>query len=192
MTSREWAIELVERQLLAAEAARSWPAMVVIGVERHALGWLISCQSPEYARTGLSRDALAGHGPFLVDALDGSLHMVHAQFCDGDREWEDQYRQKVRGDLPPRELDARVRQLTDLGRRGDAFRAVRRAPGGLSPADALRFVDAIASGSAPPADLVYRLPQPDTRYPAISTYSGPNPEPADWWPVRQASRPPGA
>ncbi len=178
--SREWAIELVERHLLGEEAERSLPPMVVISVERHALGWLIICQSPQFARTRDLRDALVGHGPFLVDALDGSLHMVHRQFCSDGLEWEDQYREKVRGEIPPRELDVEVRRLIGLGRRLDAFKAVRHAGGGLSPADALRFVDAIGSGVEPPADLVSRLPQPDTRYLAITTYSRPNPEPANW------------
>ncbi|MEV6784412.1 YrhB domain-containing protein [Streptomyces sp. NPDC051098] len=79
------------------------------------LGWLIICQSPRYARTRDPADALVGHGPFLVDALEGSLHMVHQQFCSDGQEWEEQYREKVRGELPPRELDEEVRRLTRAG-----------------------------------------------------------------------------
>jgi hypothetical protein len=182
--SREWAVEVVQRHLLEEETDRSLPLMVVIDVEHHALGWLVTCQSPQFARTRDWRDAFVGHGPFLVDELDGSLHMVHEQFCSDDLEWEDQYRQKVRGEIPWRELDVEVERLIGLGRRFDALKAVRRAGGGLNPADAVRFVDAISSGVQPPPDVIARLPQPDTRYSAISTYSGPNPEPTDRSPVR--------
>ncbi|MFE3557823.1 hypothetical protein ACFXKW_23580 [Streptomyces sp. NPDC059193] len=84
----------------------------------------------------------------------------------------------MRGEVPPRELDVEVQRLSALGRRAEAFRAVRQAGGGLSPADALRYVDAIAAGAEPPEDLLSRLPQRDTSYPGITTYSGPNPEPA--------------
>ncbi|MFJ3338952.1 YrhB domain-containing protein [Streptomyces sp. NPDC086766] len=165
--------------------------MVVIGVERHSLGWLVRCQSQRFARTRNWRDAFVGHGPFLVDELDGSLHMVHRQFCSDGLEWEDHYRRKVRGEIPRRELDVEVERLLGLGRRFDALKAARRAGGGFNPADAVRFVDAISSGVQPPSDLVARLPQPDTRYLAIRTYSGPNPEPADWSPVRGSASGPG-
>lgn len=178
MISREWAVELVERQLRAEEAASPQTAMVVTDVERHELGWLISCQSPAYARSRDYRDMFIGHGPFLVDALDGSLHMVHRLLCSDGLEWPDQYREKVRGEVPPRELDVEVQRLTALGGKAEAYRAVRRAAGALSPADALRYVDAVAAGAEPPADLLSRLPRRDRSYPAISTYSGPNPEPA--------------
>ncbi|WP_327685760.1 YrhB domain-containing protein [Streptomyces sp. NBC_00467] len=180
MISREWAIDVVERHLLVEAAEQLTPPMVVIDVERHPLGWLITCQSPQFARTRDSADALVGHGPFIVDALDGSLHMVHRQFCGDGLEWEDQYREKVRGELPPRELDVEVRRLARAGRRLDACKAVRRAGGGLSPADALRYVDAVVAGTDPPAELASRLPQPDMRYLAITTYGGPCPEPAHW------------
>ncbi len=178
MISREWAIEVVERELRAQAAVSPESAVVVIDVKAHELGWLVTCQPPAYARSHDVRDMFIGDGPFLVDALDGSLHMVHRQFCVDGLEWPDQYREKVRGEIPPRELDVEVHRLCALGRRADAYRAVRRAGGGLSPADALRYVDAVAAGAEPPADLLSRLPQRDTSYPSITTYSGPNPEPA--------------
>ncbi|MCZ4119879.1 YrhB domain-containing protein [Streptomyces sp. H39-S7] len=180
MISREWAVELVERHLASDETRRLQPLPVIVGVERHVLGWLIVCQSPEFARTGDLRDAWVGDGSFLIDALDGSLHTVHKQFCNDDLEWQDQYREKVRKEIPPSDLDTEVRRLTRLGHRRDAFTAVRNAGGGLNPADCLRYVDAITSGTEPPDDLVARLPHPDRRYLAIATHSGPNPELADW------------
>ncbi|MFF7202438.1 hypothetical protein [Streptomyces sp. NPDC008141] len=57
---------------------------------------------------------------------------------------------------------------------------MRRARGGLNPADALRSADAVAAGTDPPAELASRLPQPDTRYLAITTYGGPCRESAHW------------
>ncbi|MCX5015346.1 hypothetical protein OG765_30990 [Streptomyces sp. NBC_00555] len=53
-------------------------------------------------------------------------------------QYPDQYREKVRGEIPPWELDVQEQGLTALGRKAEAYRAVRRAGGGLSPADALR------------------------------------------------------
>ncbi|MER7659984.1 YrhB domain-containing protein [Streptomyces sp. NPDC096193] len=72
--SRAWAIDVVERHLLVEAAEQASPPMVVIDVERHALGWLIICQSPRYARTRDPADALVGHGPFLVDAGGQPAH----------------------------------------------------------------------------------------------------------------------
>lgn len=87
--------------------------------------------------------------------------------------------QEALGELYGHDLDAHfdTHRLCALGRKAEAYRAVRRAGGGLSPADALRYVDAVAAKAEPPADLLSRLPQRDTSYPSITTYSGPNPEP---------------
>jgi Immunity protein 35 len=184
MISREWAIALVERKLTAdweadpaARRALLGQPMVITGIDQHPLGWLISFNSKQYAESGDRRDAWIGQGPYLVDGLDGSLHMVHMQFCSGGLKWEDQYRQKIRGEIPSRELDTEVRRLLGLGRRFDAFKAVRRAGDGLTPAEARRVLDALGAGLEPPEDLAARLPQPDRSYRAISTYTGPNPEP---------------
>lgn len=186
MISREWAIELVERQLTAdweaepaARQALLEQPMVITRVEKHEFGWLASFNSKRYAETRDIHDAWIGQGPYLVDALDGSLHMVHAQFCR-EMSWEEQYRQKVRGEIPPRALDSELRRLLRLGRRFDAFKAVRRAGDGLTPAEARRVVDALGVGLETPEDLEARLPQPDRTYLAISTCSGPNPEPESW------------
>lgn len=184
MISRAWAIKLVERQLTAdweaepaARRAQLGQPMVIIGVKRHALGWLMTFNSRRFAETRNTRDAWIGQGPYLVDGLDGSLHMVHVQFCITGLGWEDQYRQKVRGEIPPRELDAEVRRLVGLGRRFDAFKTVRRAGSGLTSAEVLHVVNALGAGLEPPEELEAKLPQPDRSYRAISTYTGPNPDP---------------
>ncbi|MCX5610015.1 MULTISPECIES: YrhB domain-containing protein [unclassified Streptomyces] len=99
------------------------PGMVA-DMERHELGWLVSCQPPAYARSRDYRGMFIGQGPFLVDALDGSPHMVHRQFCCDGPEWPDQYpdqyREKVRGEIPPWELDVQVQRLTALGGKAEA------------------------------------------------------------------------
>lgn len=184
MISRQWAIELVERQLVsewegkpAARRAALGGPMVITAIGQHALGWLVSTNTKRHAETRDIRDAWIGHGPYLVDGLDGSLHMVHMQFCR-DMSWEEQYRQKVRGEIPPCELDIEVRRLLGLGLRFDAFKTVRRAGEGLSSTDARRVMDALAAGLEPPEDLTAQLPQPDRSYRAIHSYTGPNPEPA--------------
>ncbi|MEY9926344.1 hypothetical protein ABH926_000966 [Catenulispora sp. GP43] len=181
-----WATEVVEAHLAAQWMAHSpemrevlGPPMVIIDVKAHEFGWLVVCQSQRYAETRDFRDLLIGHGPFLVDGLDGSLHMVHPQFGAEGNEWEDQYRAKVRSQVKPRELDVRIRELLQAGRRFEALRAARQAGEGFGPADAKRFVDAIGSEHEPPADLVARLPQPDREFRAVTTFSGPNPESAN-------------
>ena len=90
MISREWAIALVERQLTAdrvaepaARRALLGQPMAIIGIEQHTLGWLINFNSKQYAESRDRRDGWIGQGPYLVDGLDGSLHMVHMQFRSG-------------------------------------------------------------------------------------------------------------
>lgn len=183
MISREWAVELVERRLLAewesAGPARSDEPFVVGGIEQHELGWLIGYNTRRFVETREFRYMLVGNAPFLVDAVDGSLHQVVPWMCEDFLEWPDQYREKVRGEVPPRALDVEVERLVGLGRRFDAFKAVREA-GDFGPVDARRYIDAVSAGIEPPSDLLARLPQNERRYSAVVTLSGPNPEPDGW------------
>jgi hypothetical protein len=173
--SREWAVELVHRRLLAegasADLARAPEPFIVVSIEQHELGWMIGYSTRRYQETGDFRYALLGNLPYFVDALDGSLHRVNPAL-----EWVDEYREKVRGEIPPRELDVEVGRLVALGRRFDAFKEVRAA-GDFGPVDARRYVDAIVAGMEPAPDLLARLPRRE-RISAVSTLSGPNPEPA--------------
>lgn len=181
MISREWAVELVERQLLAWWESRGSAAydepFVIAHVEQHELGWYIGYNTRKFLETREIRYALGGNAPFVVDGSDGSLHQVAPWMCE-DLEWADQYREKVRGEVPPRALDLEVRRLVGLGRRFDAFKAVRAA-GDFGPVDARRYVDAVAAGAEPDSELLARLPQPERRS-AVATLSGPNPEPEGW------------
>jgi hypothetical protein len=48
------------------------PPLVLTKTEPHRLGWLFYYQSSEHLRTGEFSSVLAGNGPLLVAALDGS------------------------------------------------------------------------------------------------------------------------
>lgn len=61
MISREWAVELVERQLLA---------------------WYMGYNTRQFLETHEIRHALGGNAPFLVDGVDGSLHQVVPWMCE--------------------------------------------------------------------------------------------------------------
>jgi hypothetical protein len=74
--------------------------MVITAVEQHALGWLITAQSAEFARTRDWRTMLVGHGPYLVDGQDASVHQIPVMTSTQD--WETAYRHQVRGETPPR------------------------------------------------------------------------------------------
>ncbi|WP_125677240.1 YrhB domain-containing protein [Amycolatopsis sp. WAC 04182] len=89
MVSREWAVKIVERHVTGW--AVHGPEMVITKVSPHRLGWVVFSQSERYLRTGEITDAVVGHGPFLVDAVDGSLHGLHATADLEQGEWIEQY-----------------------------------------------------------------------------------------------------
>ncbi|MGW7449141.1 YrhB domain-containing protein [Kitasatospora sp. NPDC054795] len=92
------AVELVES--LLTELPPGHPELVVHVVVEHSLGWIISCNSPEFVRTGDRQHALVGGGPYLVDLHDGSVHVIPATtFMAHD--WEALYLRQVKGVRPP-------------------------------------------------------------------------------------------
>lgn len=105
--------------------------------------------------TGDRTYALGGNAPYVVDGLDGSLHRVFPWMCEGFQ-WADQYREKVRGEVPPRALDVEIGRLVELGRRAEALKAVCVA-GDFGPVNAQRYVDAVAAGAEPDPGLLARL-----------------------------------
>ncbi|MFF8805655.1 YrhB domain-containing protein [Streptomyces omiyaensis] len=82
MTERADAVRIVEDELerdhrahVALGVAR--PARdVIVHVVEHEPAWMVFVQSEEYARTGDVSAMLVGHGPYLVDRVDGGLHPV--------------------------------------------------------------------------------------------------------------------
>ena len=131
--SREQAIEVVE-QYLAADATLLRPEyfngqerLVVTGSDRHRFGWLVYCQGERWAQTRDFRDMLVGHGYFLVDDQDGSLHTLHAAADLENGDWIEDYLEQVRAVERPDPLRAHVGDLLRSGARLKAITAVRAA-----------------------------------------------------------------
>ncbi|MER8182217.1 YrhB domain-containing protein [Kitasatospora sp. NPDC094015] len=170
-TPRESAIGLVRAWLayertLALDTHRWAPEVLVSGTEEHPPGWLVFCQSAEYLRTRHRRHRLSGLGPFLVDAADGSLHLIPAPtYLTGA--WEDLYRHDVRG-LPRPDPVARLvgARLEDRGTVA-ALRELRRHAPGMSIAQAREYVAAVARHEPPRAELADLTRPPEVVRPPL-------------------------
>ncbi|MEV6907062.1 YrhB domain-containing protein [Amycolatopsis sp. NPDC051071] len=175
MVSKEWAVKLVERHV--AGWTVHGPEMVITKVGTHRLGWVIHSQSERYLRTGEITDAVVGHGPFLVDGMDGSLHGLHATADLENGEWIEEYLEQVRGIERHDPLRSRVIELTDRGRRFDALRLMWAAAPDLNTHETSAYVDAVAARIPIPEHIRARLPRLRTGRRVIWRLSGPNPEP---------------
>ncbi|GAB3147309.1 hypothetical protein GCM10027258_40500 [Amycolatopsis stemonae] len=176
MVSKAWAVQVVERHL-AEWPTQGHPGMVVMDVSPHRLGWLIFSQSERYVRTREFMDMVVGHGPFLVDGVDGSLHTVHATADREGGEWIEDYLEQVRGLERDDPLRSRITELLCSGRRLDALRLVRASAPNLGAQGAKAYVEAAAAGVPVPEHLRALLPQPPVRRRVWRRLSGPNPEP---------------
>lgn len=158
MIERDDAIRIVEEEL--ERGHRAWvtagaeplPGLVVMGVNEHELVWKVYVQSEEYVRTRDSAAMLGGHGPYLVDRVDGGLHSIGV-VSELEGAWEDDYRSRIRG-LPVRtpvdDLHDELRTAAGAaGGRLAAARALRRKVTGLSPAHALAYVAGVLAGDVP-------------------------------------------
>ncbi|MEU4520402.1 YrhB domain-containing protein [Amycolatopsis sp. NPDC024027] len=176
MVSKAWAVQVVERHL-AGWPARGQPKMVITAISPHRLGWVISSQSDRYVRTREFIDMVVGHGPFLVDGVDGSLHTVHATVDFETGEWIEDYLEQVRGHERGDPLRPRITELLDSGQRLDALRLVRASAPDLGVQGAKEYLEAAAAGSPVPEHLRARLPPPRVGRRVWWRLSGPNPEP---------------
>ncbi|MFI1359454.1 YrhB domain-containing protein [Streptomyces sp. NPDC020898] len=156
VVDREAAVRVVEEEL--ERERQKWSALgvdpvrvVVAHVREHELVWLVSCQSEEFVRTGDSSSMLIGSGPYLVDRVDGGLHVIGAVSAAGG-EWEADYRVRIRG-LAVRtavdDLHDEIRELAAERGRVHAVRALRQRLPVLSPAGALQYVNGLLDGDAP-------------------------------------------
>lgn len=177
MVSKQWAIEVAERYLAEWAAEPSGPVMVVMEVWPHQLGWVITSQPERYAHTHDTSDLLVGHGYFLVDEVDGSLHTVHATADLEAGEWIEEYLEQVRRIARVDPLRSRVADLLEHGHRLEAVRVMRAAAPDLGPGGAKEYVEAVAAGAPVPEHLHSRLPAPPVRFALRQALSGPNPEP---------------
>ncbi|MET8853629.1 YrhB domain-containing protein [Amycolatopsis sp. NPDC004625] len=176
MVSKAWAVQIVERHL-AGWPARGQPRMVIMDVRPHRLGWLISSQSERYVRTREFIDMVVGHGPFLVDGVDGSLHTVHATADLEGGEWIEDYLEQVRGLKRDDSLRSRITELLGSGQRFDALRLVRASAPDLGAQGAKAYVEAASAGAQVPEHVRALLPQPAVRRRVWWCLSDPNPEP---------------
>jgi hypothetical protein len=153
---RETAVRIVEEELdrvyrksaaLGVDPVRT----TVLGVTPHELVWKVHWQSEEYARTQDRAALLIGHGPYLVDRVDGSLHLIGAVSAVGG-EWEADYRVRIRGlavRTPVDDLHDGIREVTAALGRMRAARELRRRLPMLSPSQALAYVGGLTHGDAP-------------------------------------------
>ncbi|MEU6224762.1 YrhB domain-containing protein [Streptomyces sp. NPDC047042] len=154
---REDAVRIVEEELDREYRKSSGPGVdpvtrvVVARVEAHELVWLVFCQSEEFVRTGDHRLMLIGNGPYLVDRVDGGLHVIGAASM-ADGEWETDYRVRVRG-LAVRtavdDLHDEIRELAAAQGRIRAVRGLRQRLPVLSPAQALQYVHGLLDDDLP-------------------------------------------
>ena len=178
MVSKGWAVAVVERYLAEWAAKPGGPTLVVTDVRPHRLGWVIISQGERYLRTRNISDRLVGHGYFLVDGVDGSLHMVHAT-ADLERgEWIEEYLEQVRGIERVDPLRSRIEGLLATGQRLDALKVMRAQVPDLGPHGAKEYVEAVATGAPIPEHVRSFLPVPPVGFAVRRTLSGPNPEPA--------------
>ncbi|MGC0334932.1 hypothetical protein RKD23_008009 [Streptomyces sp. SAI-170] len=182
MIDRDDAVRIVEEELergLQAQAASSvepGPRSVVARVVEHELVWKVYVQSEEYERTRDPAAMLVGHGPYLVDRVDGGLHSIGVLSAIAGA-WEDDYRGRIRG-LPVRtavdDLHDELRAVADAtGGRVAAVRVLRRKVTGLSPVQALAYVTGLLEGEVPTELLAIahqELVNPVDRVLAVHTF----------------------
>ncbi|MFJ6775530.1 YrhB domain-containing protein [Kitasatospora sp. NPDC091257] len=133
--TRARAVELVAS--LPTELPPGQHELVVHAVVEHSLGWIISCESPEFVRTGDWQHALIGGGPYLVDLHD----------------WAALYLRQVKGIRPPDPLAAEVRTLARADGAVVAMAHLRRRASRLSLRQAKAYLPAVREGAEPPESL---------------------------------------
>ncbi|MFF0401516.1 YrhB domain-containing protein [Streptomyces sp. NPDC005248] len=156
MIERETAVRIVEEEL--DHENQKWAALgvdpvrtTVLRVKKHELVWKVYWQSEEYARTRNPAAMLIGHGPYLVDRIDGGLYQIGA-VSEIEGAWEADYRVRIRG-LAIRtsvdDLHDEIREAAAVRGRMPAVRILRQRLPMLSPAQALEYVSALLHADAP-------------------------------------------
>jgi len=175
VVTKERAVELVEDLLLCKRReSPSMPALAVLDVEEHALGWLVFLQSVEYIRTREHKKMLLGQGPYLVDRQDESIHHIPVTTYVGE-DWAELYLRQVKGIRPPDPLVAAVREHLHSEGTMAAIRHLRKQAPRLGPREAKTYVMAVRNGAELPEELVALVQEPEKCPPlSIETLTGPN------------------
>ncbi|MEV7599065.1 YrhB domain-containing protein [Kitasatospora sp. NPDC089797] len=154
MITKERAVELVES--VPAEERLTWeppvPELAVCGGEGDGVGWIVFWDTVLYLRTRDARHRLAGHGPYLVDRYDGSVHDI-APLLWPDGGWEELYLRQVKGVRAPDPLAAAVRELAGSAGAVAAMRHVRAQAPRLDVRQARDYVTIVRDGAEPPPEL---------------------------------------
>ncbi|MFF8837534.1 YrhB domain-containing protein [Streptomyces sp. NPDC015130] len=156
MIEREVAVRIVEEELDRENQKRAALGVdpmraTVLYVDEHELVWKVYWQSEEYARTRDPAAMLAGHGPYLVDRIDGGLHRIGA-VSEIEGAWEADYRVRIRGLVvrtPVDDLHDEIRKAAVVRGRMQAARILRLRLPMLSPSQALEYVDALLQAGVP-------------------------------------------
>ncbi|MFF5521721.1 YrhB domain-containing protein [Streptomyces coeruleorubidus] len=177
MVTKERAVELVKALLSRQRQESPWmarlPELAACDVKEHALGWLVVWQSVEYIRSRDIGKMPVGHGPYLVDRQDGSIHHIPAPTYAADV-WEDLYLQQIRGVRPSDPLAAAVEALVHSEGTMAAMRHLRKQAPQLGLPQAKAYVMAVRDGDDPPEELVDLARTPERcPPPSISTLAGP-------------------
>ncbi|MEU0191577.1 YrhB domain-containing protein [Streptomyces afghaniensis] len=177
MVTKEHAVELVKALLSRQRQESPWmarlPELAVCDVREHALGWLVVWQSVEYIRSRDIGKMLVGHGPYLVDRQDGSIHHIPTTTYVADV-WEDLYVQQIRGVRPPDPLVAAVEALVHSEGTMAAMRHLRKQAPLLGLQQAKAYVMAVRDGDEPPEEPVDLTRTVETCPPLpIGTLAGP-------------------
>lgn len=152
--TRQRAVELAEA-LLAEEQRQqpSLPELAIFLVEDHAFGWLVYWQSVDYLRSRDFGKMLIGHGPYLVDREDGSIHHIPVT-THVDDNWEESYLEHIRGVKPPDALLTAVRDLLSRDGAMAALRHLRKQAPQLGLQDAKAYIDAVRNGDEPAENML--------------------------------------
>ncbi|MGW7552786.1 YrhB domain-containing protein [Streptomyces rimosus] len=159
MIEREFAMRTVQEFLDHENPGQ----LLVTGAEEHELVWIVTFQSAEFVRSGDHRDFFVGHGPYVVDRVDGSVHAVGSAAAL-NREWEHDYRARIRG-LPVRTavdaLHEELRATLAAHGRIPAIRLLRTRVPALSPTQAAPYTTALPSGPLAAIATKALVPEPN-------------------------------
>lgn len=129
--------------------------LVVAGVVRHELVWIVEVATAEYLRTRDPSFLLVGAGPYLVDRVDGGLHSIGV-VSSMSGEWETDYRVRIRGEVVRTAVDDLHDEVwAALAERGriHAMHLLRQRVPVLAHGHVIAYVTGLSRGGAP-AELV--------------------------------------